>query len=30
VLLDTSSLDEAAVVDRMEGLARARFGADLP
>ena len=30
VLLDTSDLDEAAVVDRMEALARARFGADLP
>lgn len=30
VLLDTSGLDETAVVDRMEALARARFGADLP
>jgi len=30
VLLDTSALDEPAVVDRMEALARARFGADLP
>ncbi|HEY2748606.1 MAG TPA: (d)CMP kinase [Polyangia bacterium] len=30
VLLDTSALDEAAVVDRMEALARARFGAELP
>ena len=30
VLLDTSSLDESAVVDQMEALARARFGADLP
>jgi cytidylate kinase len=30
VLLDTSTLGEAAVVDRMEALARARFGADLP
>ena len=30
VLLDTSDLDEASVVDRMEALARARFGADLP
>jgi CMP/dCMP kinase len=30
VLLDTSELGEAAVVDRMEALARARFGADLP
>jgi CMP/dCMP kinase len=30
VLLDTSGLGEAAVVDRMEALARARFGADLP
>lgn len=30
VLLDTSDLDENAVVDRMEALARARFGADLP
>jgi cytidylate kinase len=30
VLLDTSDLDEKAVVDRMEALARARFGADLP
>jgi cytidylate kinase len=30
VLLDTSALDEDAVVDRMEALARARFGADLP
>src|SRR5512142_1702670 len=30
VLLDTSALGEAAVVDRMEALARARFGADLP
>jgi len=30
VLLDTSELAEASVVDRMEALARARFGADLP
>ena len=30
VLLDTSDLDEKTVVDRMEALARARFGADLP
>jgi cytidylate kinase len=30
VLLDTSRLDESAVVDEMEALARARFGADLP
>jgi cytidylate kinase len=30
VLLDTSALDEGAVVDRMEALARARFGAELP
>jgi CMP/dCMP kinase len=30
VLLDTSELGEAAVVDRMEALAKARFGADLP
>lgn len=30
VLLDTSALAEAEVVDRMEALARARFGADLP
>ena len=30
VLLDTSELGEAAVVDRMEALARARFGAELP
>jgi len=30
VLLDTSALDEPSVVDRMEALARARFGADLP
>jgi cytidylate kinase len=30
VLLDTSDLDEVAVVGRMEALARARFGADLP
>lgn len=30
VLLDTSTLGEAEVVDRMEALARARFGADLP
>ena len=30
VLLDTSALSEAAVVDRMEALARARFGTDLP
>jgi cytidylate kinase len=30
VLLDTSDLDEASVVARMEALARARFGADLP
>jgi CMP/dCMP kinase len=30
VPLDTSDLDESAVVDRMEALARARFGADLP
>ncbi len=30
VLLDTSELGESAVVDRMEALARARFGADLP
>jgi cytidylate kinase len=30
VLLDTSELGEPAVVDRMETLARARFGADLP
>ena len=30
VLLDTSELDEVAVVARMEALARARFGADLP
>jgi cytidylate kinase len=30
VLLDTSTLAEEAVVDRMEALARARFGADLP
>lgn len=30
VLLDTSELGEAAVVDRMQALARARFGADLP
>ena len=30
VLLDTSALDEAAVVDQMEALARARFGAELP
>jgi cytidylate kinase len=30
VLLDTSELAEKQVVDRMEALARARFGADLP
>ncbi len=30
VLLDTSALPEPEVVDRMEALARARFGADLP
>jgi CMP/dCMP kinase len=30
VLLDTSELGEAAVVDRMEALAKALFGADLP
>jgi hypothetical protein len=30
VLLDTSALDEPSVVERMEALARARFGADLP
>jgi cytidylate kinase len=30
VLLDTSELGEDAVVDRMEALARAQFGADLP
>ena len=30
VLLDTSALGEPAVVDRMEALARGRFGADLP
>jgi cytidylate kinase len=30
VLLDTSTMDEPAVVDRMEALARARFAADLP
>ena len=30
VLLDTSALGEAEVVDRMEALARARFGAELP
>lgn len=30
VLLDTSELGEGAVVDRMEALARARFGAELP
>jgi cytidylate kinase len=30
VLLDTSDLDEPSVVDRMEALARSRFGADLP
>jgi cytidylate kinase len=30
VLLDTSALGEAEVVDRMEALARGRFGADLP
>jgi cytidylate kinase len=30
VLLDTSTLAEGSVVDRMEALARARFGADLP
>jgi cytidylate kinase len=30
VLLDTSELGEVAVVDRMEALARGRFGADLP
>src|SRR5262249_379590 len=30
VLLDTSDLSEPEVVDRMEALARARFGAELP
>jgi cytidylate kinase len=30
VLLDTSELGEPAVVDRMEALARTRFGGDLP
>jgi cytidylate kinase len=30
VLLDTSDLSEVAVVDRLEALARARFGAELP
>jgi cytidylate kinase len=30
VLLDTSALGEPAVVDRMEALARTRFGGDLP
>ena len=30
VLLDTSELDEASVVGKMEALARARFGAELP
>ncbi|MDB4966861.1 MAG: Cytidylate kinase [Myxococcales bacterium] len=30
VLLDSSELGEATVVDRMEALARSRFGADLP
>jgi cytidylate kinase len=30
VLLDTSTLGEVEVIDRMEALARARFGADLP
>jgi cytidylate kinase len=30
VLLDTSALGEAEVVDRMEALAHARFGAELP
>ena len=30
VLLDTSELGEDAVVGRMEALARAAFGADLP
>jgi cytidylate kinase len=30
VLIDTSNLSEAEVVERMEALARSRFGAELP